>query len=807
MEIRHQMMKNTTNTNKANRKPVKLVVLLVVLAVVVAGLAFGGYQAFIYYNEATTLARQAEDLKKEVKLLVTHVEKGNYEAANLSVEKIDNLSAQMRTTISDKRWQLVQEKAPKYGEDLKTASAFLDVVDEASNTILKPGVKFLREKGLPSKATFSKIDPELGKTLNAYADLIDELAPAVEKVLEDFNKLPTFQIDKLESKVSKYRALAKDNGDDIVTYLRFAKKTSDTFVRPVAKFLIDNGSALKIDVDMDKVGPELSNQISILADGIDQLTPIVEKTLKEFNTLPEFKIDKVENKLSKYRKLAKDSEADIISLLKFAREISSGVMRPAAAVMTRSPISKLKTESGDIDSKIIRDYLSLVETAKPYLGRIKEFLKTNKLLKDHQKQLVKVTAKLDKAENLLKEYDAYVPYIDILLGDGSDRTYLLVAQNSAEMRAAGGLPASIGTVTIKDGIIKIGKFLPYTKVLPFYNKGIKQPFTKVEKEIFYEGWYCKKLTAATVNPHFPKAAQLLANGYKKMHGKKIDGIISMTPAIVGRLMSITGPIKLSNGVKLDEKYSVKYLQRDVYFQYFTKKTMSNQKLHDKANDKTNEMFAEAAKKVISGVMSNLDLKTIMKLLDIIKQSSEDRVFQMWMADSALEEKVKSLGCSGSLNYDPQNPKIGVYFNIRDANRLGNYVDIKVTMGKEKVNKDGSVTYPVTVKLKNNIDSKTIRDGGTSGYLTSHHGGTMRSIIYFFAPSGGKISSFKNNSKLESRKTKYQNLNLYWCPLFELKPKKTVTFTYKVTTAPGVNVKPKIDMTPLLTAYRNAKAPK
>ena len=73
--------------------------------------------------------------------------------------------------------------------------------------------------------------------------------------------------------------------------------------------------------------------------------------------------------------------------------------------------------------------------------------------------------------------------------------------------------------------------------------------------------------------------------------------------------------------------------------------MSNQNLHDKANDKTNEMFAEAAKKVISGVMSNLDLKTIMKLLDIIKVSSEDRVFQMWMADKALEETVKKLAAN------------------------------------------------------------------------------------------------------------------------------------------------------------------
>ena len=806
-------MKNTSTTKESTRKPVKLVVLLVVLALVVTGLAFAGYQAYIYYDEATVLARSAEELKTEIKALVTHVEKGNYEAANLSVQKIDSLSASMRATINEERWKLVEEKAPKYGEDLKTAAAFLDVVDEASDTLIKPSVQFLREKGLPTKTTFSKVGPELGKTLNDYSDLIDKLCPAAEKVLEDFKALPTFQIEKLESKVSKYRALAKDNSEEIVAYLRFAKKTSDTFVRPTAKYLIDNGSALKLDFEMDKVGPELASQMTTIADGIDQLCPIAEKTLKEINTLPAFKIEKIENKLSKYRKLAKDNEADIISLMKFANELSSGLIRPAAAVMTRSPISKLKTESGDIDTKVIRDYLSLVETARPFLNRINDVFKTNKLLVDHSKQTVKITAKLNKAMELLQEYDTYVPYIDVILGDGSDKLYLLVAQNSAEIRSAGGLPASIGTITIKDGILKIGSFKPCLSVIPPLNKGVnaKSKFSKAEFALFCEDWYGKKLTAATVNPHFPKAAQLLANGYKKMNKKTADGVISVTPHIFGRLIRITGPITLSNGVKLDEKYSVKYLQRDIYFQYYLKYFKGDAKkdkmTSNKADVKTNELFAEAAKKCISGVMSKLDIKSILKLLDIIKESSNDRVFCMWMADSKSQEIVKSLGCSGSLNYEPDEPELGVFFSIRDANRLGNYVDIKVTYGKEIANKDGSVTYPVTVKLKNNIDSKTVKQGGKNGYLTSHHGGNMQSLIYFFAPAGGKITNFKNNSKVKSKSTTYQNLKVYWCPEFTLKPKKSVTYTFKITTAPGVNVKPKLVTTPLLTEYRNAKAPK
>ena len=117
------MMKNTTKVKDKKRKPVKLAVLFVILALVLTGLAFAGHEIYVYYDEATALAHQAEELKSEIKALVVHVEKGNYEAANLSVQKIDNLSAEIRSTINSQRWQLIQEKSPKYGEDLKTATA------------------------------------------------------------------------------------------------------------------------------------------------------------------------------------------------------------------------------------------------------------------------------------------------------------------------------------------------------------------------------------------------------------------------------------------------------------------------------------------------------------------------------------------------------------------------------------------------------------------------------------------------------------------------------------------------------------
>ena len=85
---------------------------------------------------------------------------------------------------------------------------------------------------------------------------------------------------------------------------------------------------------------------------------------------------------------------------------------------------------------------------------------------------------------------------------------------------------------------------------------------------------------------------------------------------------------------------------------------------------------------------------------------------------------------------------------------------------------------------------------------------MRSIIYFFAPAGGKITEFKTSRKdVKGKSADYQGLKLYYCPKFNLDARRAVTFTYKVTTAPGVAEKPTIVKTPVLTDYRDAKEPK
>ncbi|MBQ5768965.1 MAG: hypothetical protein IIV94_08825, partial [Clostridiales bacterium] len=117
------------------------------------------------------------------------------------------------------------------------------------------------------------------------------------------------------------------------------------------------------------------------------------------------------------------------------------------------------------------------------------------------------------------------------------------------------------------------------------------------------------------------------------------------------------------------------------------------------------------------------------------------------------------------------------------------------------NPDSSTTYPVTVELSNTIDDETLAYGLNNIYITSmENGADLISLLYLFAPAGGYISDIENDGDVDFVIEEYNGLQLGFAPYFILYPQQTITFTYTVTTAPGVTVRPEILTQPLIHDY-------
>lgn len=708
-------------------------------------------------------------------------------------------------TEADKAPNNIKVRQPrKYTKKSKTAIVLLSILLVFLSLLLFAEIKVIKlyddyyASAMALMTDANELKTSIKKSVSYLkAGDADSADTEITKIESSIDSLQASLSDEKWDKLSALPVFGPKIAEDLDTVdkaLIIADEANETVLKPTSSYIHKLGMPDVNKIDMNNMGPEMAQRIYGYCDMIDTICPAAEKVMDDLNNLPKFNFDILEGKISQYRALPQQSEG----VFPVLEDTSSKILRPAADVMNKTPFSSVKAEDG-LDIRVMKEYTDLMEDIKPDLIELSDKLLNISLIKDDPKRAEKVSNKIDSLLILIDEFDTYKPLIDVIIGDGKDKSFLVIAQNCSEMRALGGFPGSVGTATVKNGIFKFGKFQRLTKVIPVHQaKSIK--ISSIENKLFLSNWYGETPRRATCNPDFTRAAEIMCAAYEEKNNKKIDGVISLTPHIIQRLMSITGPVKLSNGKTLDENNAIDYLQRQIYIDYF-KNTQNNDVARKKANDKTNNLFSETADTVFDNLMDHTDKDSLLKLMSIMKESAKDRVFMMWMKDPESEKVLSDLGFSGELNKDPENPAIGVFYSVNHPNRLGAYFDYKVTVDDGTQNEDGTFSYPVTVVIYNNLDADTLKIGRGNAYITTGNlQGYMGSMIYFYAPAGGKISNIKSSTKLTLSIEKHKDLELGFGRGFNLYPGKPVTFTYTVTTAPGVTKKPEVMTQPLVWSY-------
>lgn len=482
---------------------------------------------------------------------------------------------------------------------------------------------------------------------------------------------------------------------------------------------------------------------------------------------------------------AVDSLVDIV-------KIATGRMiKPALTVIQDYPLDSIKVGDEGFNTYTMDAYIGLLEELNPAINDIIGYLDDINIPESLGGKVTEYTDKMTLITDAYAVAEDYLPLLKAFLGGGSDRTYLLAAQNSTEIRAGGGFPGSVGTITIVDGVLTIGDFNSVYDVLP-YGTPVSVGPSGLEDTLF--GNWMHYPRDASFNPDFERVAQIWAKAYGNKSNTNVDGVISLTPTIIQRLLSYMGEVQLSDGTVLNGENATQMLQHDLYYKYF-----NNASYTDGTNDVVDSLFAETAKTTMSRLVDDFDLNKIAGYLSVFNAGAEDRTIMMWMADETEQQYVRDVGCSGGLNDNPENPEIGVYISGSDPCKLGWYVNVNTQIGEAQVNEDGTRTYDVTVTVENTIDNNTIKTAGT--YILGSYEGAWRGYIHLFAPAGGTISDVKADSNGGFRKSKYENLEVAYNLNVMIYPQKSMNITYKVTTAEGVTTVPKVSMTPTLQEYR------
>jgi len=493
----------------------------------------------------------------------------------------------------------------------------------------------------------------------------------------------------------------------------------------------------------------------------------------------------------------KKNIAAVNELLDVLQTASEDVIKPLITQMSEYPISDLKNENGFN----VGTLLSYVDFADEMDGKISNLAsRIDELLPrmdgilgliDKEGKFAKYKDTMTGLSTQYNELKEYLPVFKTILGNGENRFYLLVAQNSSEIRALGGFPGSIGTIQIQDGFLKVGDFQSVYKVLPYYTP-TTAGVTETEVELF-DNWM-KLPRDAVYDPDFSRAGYIWALSYGNMNQKHVDGVVSLAPTIIQDLLSICGEVTLSDGTVLNGDNATRVLQYDLYFKYFSKGMSDSQ-----SNDIADALFAETAKKTMDLFESNFNVKEAKNYFSIFSKGAKNRSIMLWMADEQEEAFMIESGCSGVLNTGKNNAVAGVYFSCNDPSKLGWFIDINTEVGDGVLNADGTYTYDVKVILNNTISSEELSKA--SGYILGNYNGAMKGYVHLFAPTGGAISSFASSNKMNILDANYQGLQLGYCLNLKIYPNNPVEITYKVTTAVDVVGPLTISTTPTLQNYR------
>lgn len=478
---------------------------------------------------------------------------------------------------------------------------------------------------------------------------------------------------------------------------------------------------------------------------------------------------------------------DLLDLVDLASE---KVLQPAIRQLQNHPVAEMRSGDG-VSTKLICEYLDFAESLMPDIEVLVEQANSVDLsLVDSEGKIAGYLETTNELLELYRKDNSVISRMKSVFGADGDRLYVIAAQNSAEIRASGGFPGAIGTMRIRDGVLVMEDFKKVYDVLSSYTPA-EAKITNIENLLFHGGLSAPR--DADYCPDFERVAYIWALGYEAAQGEHVDGVISMTPSIVQKLLSVTGEeIKLFDGTVLNGDNAVKVLQHDLYFKYFSNDYVSGRTVI------SDQLFADAAKKTMQKLMENMELSDLTGYLSIAKDSFQDRTLMMWMDNETEQEIIAKLGWNGGLNTDPEKPQAGVYYNCTVASKMGWFLIMDAQIGERVKNEDGSYTYPITVTFSNDMTSEELRTA--SSYISGGNGGAIGGSAYFFAPAGGTVSDFTTNNGVAIENETYHDLQLGYMRIFNIYPDKPVTVTYNVTTAPGVDTPLTLSQTPTVQDY-------
>jgi hypothetical protein len=332
---------------------------------------------------------------------------------------------------------------------------------------------------------------------------------------------------------------------------------------------------------------------------------------------------------------------------------------------------------------------------------------------------------MDEAGPALDTVEKYLPTILQLAGSDSPKTYIVLFQNNAEIRATGGNAANSTIMRVDNGAVERleGEDPNRYANAGYYGQGSFAPAQ--ETLDLYEWDFVPNAQNFTRTPDFPTSAQMYSTLWNTSTGSTIDGIISVDPVVLSHMLKVAGPVKLDDGSEINGDNVVRVLLSETYERFGT---------DGRAAD---AYFAQVADKVFSHLTAG-DWDPL-QMLNALEASIDEQRIYAWFPAPEHEAMAVEFGLDGALTGDPaQGTEIGVWVNNASYSKLEYYLtnSIAVTCNAEARTVTSALTMTSAVPGSN-------LSGYTLGWRNNSLGlprTTMILDVLSFSVPGGTITS-------------------------------------------------------------------
>lgn len=371
------------------------------------------------------------------------------------------------------------------------------------------------------------------------------------------------------------------------------------------------------------------------------------------------------------------------ALLNAGRNISeAGVqLTELAKNLEDFQVNPLDTDQSSLTDLLVQIKVGLtpvIDNVNAAINNLQK-VRSQDLPETYQVQFAQVQNQLPEIKENVNNFFSLSDVLLSILGVQAPKRYLFIFQNNREIRPTGGFIGSVALMDINKG--KIEKLdVPGGGVYDLAGQ-LKEKII-APKPLWLVNPYWN-IQDSNWFPDFPTSAQKIMWFYERTGGTTVDGVISMTPDLIERLLAVVGPIDMqaAYGVTIDQNNFVREAQRWAEVTY------------DREENKPKKLIGDMLP-LLLGKVFQVKSDSLLKILQAFSGSLADKSFLLYFSDATIQKAIQSYGWDGSILSADKD-----YLYVVDTNIGGGKTDQVIDQLIEhhaEIKKDGSVLVTVTV---------------------------------------------------------------------------------------------------------------